>query len=80
MDILWRYFVEKDKCDFVEISKEDSKHFNYCPRVVFVMDGLSYGVVVTIYSKDIRLTETSREFNKRKRKDFKNYLSIIGEI
>lgn len=80
MDISWRYFVEKDKCDFVEISEEDSKEFKHCPRAVFIMDGQSYGVVVTIYSKDIRLTETAQEFNKRKGKEFKEFLAIVGEI
>jgi hypothetical protein len=80
MDISWRYFVEKDKCNFVEISEEDSKKLKHCPRAIFVMDGQSYGVVVTIYSNDIRLTETAQEFNTRKRKDFKKFLAIVGEI
>ena len=80
MDILWRYFMEKDKCDFVEISEEYSKNLNHCPRTVFVMDGQSYGVVVTIYTKDIRLTETVQEFNIRKRNDFKEFLTMVGEI
>ena len=80
MNILWRYFVEKDKYDFVEISEEDSKNFKHCPRAVFVMDGQVCGIVVTIYSKDIQLTETAKEFNKRKRKEFKKFLAIVGEI